>query len=113
MIMSEGSMKEMAELLRKGASMLSETCPRCGTPLFELPGGEIICPMCQRPVKIVSGETDEEDIEAQGSLEETLRKKINLVQGMLEEETETVKMRELIQTLLLLLDARDRVRKLS
>lgn len=106
-------MKEMAELLRKGASMLSETCPRCGTPLFKLPDGEIICPMCQRSVRIVSGDTHEEDIEVQGSLEETLRSKMNFIQGLLEEERDPVRMRELIQTLMLLLDARERVRKIS
>ena len=106
-------MKEMAELLRKGASMLSETCPRCGTPLFELAGGEIICPTCQRPVRIVKEDTDEEDIEVQGSVEETLRNKIHFVKGLLEDEKDPVRMRELIQTIMLLLDARDRVREKS
>jgi UPF0148 protein len=110
--MSEGSMKEMAELLRKGASMLSETCPRCGTTLFELPGGEIICPTCQRTVKIVSGDSDEEDVRQQGSLEETLRNKIGFIQDLLEKEKEPVRIRELTQTLILLLNARERVKKL-
>lgn len=104
-------MKEMAELLRKGASMLSETCPRCGTPLFELPGGEIICPTCQRTVKIVSGDSDE-DVRQQGSLEETLRNKIGFIQDLLEKEKDPVRMRDLTQTLILLLNARERVKKL-
>ena len=42
--------KEMAELLRKGATMLSQTCPQCKVPLFKLRGGTIICPVCKRKV---------------------------------------------------------------
>lgn len=106
-------MKEMAELLRKGASMLGETCPQCGTPLFRLPGGEIICPLCRKPVKIVSGDADELDIAQQGSLEETLRTSIGFIQALLEKERDPIKMRELAQTLMLLLDARERVKKIT
>jgi UPF0148 protein len=37
--------KRMSELLKAGAAMLAETCPSCGSPLFRLRGGEIICPL--------------------------------------------------------------------
>jgi UPF0148 protein len=111
--MSEGSMKEMAELLRNGASMLSESCPQCNTPLFRLQSGEIICPMCQKPLKIVSGDIEEQDITHQGSLEEILRKKISEVQGLLGEEKNPSKIRNLTETLMVLLDAREKVKKLS
>jgi UPF0148 protein len=37
--------KRMSELLKAGAAMLAETCPSCGSPLFKLRGGEIICPL--------------------------------------------------------------------
>jgi Uncharacterized Zn-finger containing protein len=37
--------KRMSELLKAGAAMLAETCPSCGSPLFRLRGGEVICPL--------------------------------------------------------------------
>ncbi len=37
--------KRMGELLKAGAAMLAETCPLCGSPLFRLRGGEVICPL--------------------------------------------------------------------
>ena len=48
-----GDMKGMADLLRKGATMLSRSCPECGTPLFQLKSGDIVCAKCQRRVVIV------------------------------------------------------------
>ncbi len=41
----ESAIKKMADLLRSGATMLAETCPICGSPLFKLKSGEIICPI--------------------------------------------------------------------
>ena len=38
-------LKKMTELLRAGATMLAETCPSCGSPLFKLKSGEIQCPL--------------------------------------------------------------------
>ncbi|AFH42832.1 hypothetical protein IOK49_06010 [Fervidicoccus fontis] len=37
--------KKSAELLRQGATMLSLTCPICGSPLFKLKNGDIVCPI--------------------------------------------------------------------
>ncbi|MCW3988981.1 MAG: hypothetical protein NWE88_02770 [Candidatus Bathyarchaeota archaeon] len=48
-----GDMKGMADLLRSGATMLSRSCPECGTPLFQLKSGDIVCAKCQRRVVIV------------------------------------------------------------
>lgn len=46
-------MKGMADLLREGATMLSRSCPECGTPLFQLKSGDIVCASCKRRVVIV------------------------------------------------------------
>jgi UPF0148 protein len=37
--------KKSAELLRAGAKMLSSQCPVCGSPLFQLKTGEVVCPV--------------------------------------------------------------------
>ncbi|GAY25995.1 hypothetical protein5 [Desulfurococcaceae archaeon AG1] len=42
---SSDLVKKMSELLKAGAAMLAETCPSCGSPLFRLRGGEVICPL--------------------------------------------------------------------
>ncbi|MCW4051353.1 MAG: hypothetical protein NWE89_16650 [Candidatus Bathyarchaeota archaeon] len=111
--MSEGSLKEIALLLRKGATMLSEICPDCDTPLFKLRNGDIICPMCNKQVKFVKADTDTEAMARQGSLEATLNKKIADVQAMLEKETDPAKMLEITGTLTSLLEALEKVKKLS
>jgi len=111
--LSEGSLKNMGELLRKGATMLSESCPECNTPLFRLKDGSLLCPMCNKPVVVVSADADVEGMAQQGSIDQTLLKKVKEIQGKLEAETEPEKINVLLETLMKLLDARERVRKLA
>ncbi|MFH1180765.1 MAG: Sjogren's syndrome/scleroderma autoantigen 1 family protein [Candidatus Bathyarchaeota archaeon] len=111
--MSEGSMKQMAELLRKGATMLNESCPDCNTPLFKLRDGSLICPMCNKPVVYVSADADTEGMAQQGSIDQTLMNKVKEIQGMLEKEKAPSKLNALLETLMKLLDARERVRKIG
>ena len=70
--LSDGDMKQMAELLRSGATMLSKSCPECDSPLFKLKSGEIVCANCQRRVMIVT--EDEEAIVEAGVQLESLEK---------------------------------------
>lgn len=46
--MSE-DVKRMADLLKSGATMLSDICPECGSPLFRVKG-DIFCAKCNKPV---------------------------------------------------------------
>ena len=46
--MSE-DVKRMAELLKSGATMLSDVCPNCGSPLFKVKG-DTFCAKCNKPV---------------------------------------------------------------
>ncbi len=50
--------KKLAEALLKGWKMLPETCPVCGSPLFETPGGEVVCAVCGTKVILVQSEED-------------------------------------------------------
>ena len=50
--------KKMAELVKSGATMLSETCPECGTPLFRK-GKETFCAKCNKQVVIIQTAEDE------------------------------------------------------
>ena len=51
--------RKMADMLRAGATMLSEVCPQCGSPLFKLKSGEVVCPLHGR-VYLVKTEEEAE-----------------------------------------------------
>ncbi len=71
--------RKMADLLRSGATMLAEHCPKCGLPLFRLKTGEVVCPIHGR-VYIVKSESEAAKVTVQGVLEElekTLVEKIS------------------------------------
>lgn len=111
--MSEGSMKKMGELLRQGARMLSDTCPECGTPLFQLSNGDVVCPMCNRPVRYVKDDADVQSMAHRERLEGSLRKKIDEVQKRLDGEEDPAAMVELTDTLMKLMEALDRAKKMG
>ncbi len=58
---SEQSVKKAAELLRQGATMLSEACPVCNSPLYRLKSGEIVCPIHGRVI-IAKDEEEEKKL---------------------------------------------------
>ncbi len=41
--------RRMADLLKSGATMLSDICPECGSPLFRVKG-DVFCAKCNKPV---------------------------------------------------------------
>ena len=49
--------KAMARLMQSGAIMLDSTCPICGSPLFRLRNGDIVCPVHGR-IHVVSSEQE-------------------------------------------------------
>lgn len=103
-------MQKMADLLRSGARMLIEHCPLCGTPLFQLKTGEIYCSRCNKPVKILSADEDVDQVSAEAGLEGTLFKKLNLMQLLLEAEEEPMKVKELAETISVLLDVIEKLK---
>jgi len=106
-------MKQIAELLRKGATMLSESCPECNTPLFRLKDGSLFCPMCNKPVVVVSGDAEAEAVAQHGSMEQTLLKKMKDIQVVLEAEKDPERINALLDTLMRLIEAYERLRKLA
>ncbi len=86
--------KKMAELLKSGATMLSETCPECGTPLFRK-GKETFCPKCNKPVVIIQSAEQETRLMADRVLEDseqTLLAKIQEVNSAMKKETDPEKL---------------------
>ena len=86
--------KRMAELLKSGATMLSENCPECGTPLFRR-GKETFCPKCNRTVVIIQSAEDESRLMTDRVLEtseQTLFVKIQEINTALKNETDPEKL---------------------
>ena len=84
----------MAELLKSGATMLSETCPECGTPLFRK-GKETFCAKCNKPVVIIQTAEDEIRLRTDQVLEsseQTLFAKIHEINLALKNEKDPEKL---------------------
>ncbi len=69
--MEDKKISEMAELLFRGAKMLSHHCPECGAPLFQ-DGNRIFCPSCGRDV-IFESDSGKEGVKVVENAEEVGR----------------------------------------
>ena len=76
------SVRNMAELLRQGATLTNLACTACSSPLFRRLRGELWCAHCQKKVVVVK----EGEIEARktrslvlDSLESTILAKIQII----------------------------------
>jgi len=108
-------LKRMSDLLKSGATMLSETCPECKSPLFKV-GKDIICAKCNRPVVIVKASMEEGKImsgRVLDDLEQTLLSKIGKINSAISSEDDAEKLIQHGKTLAVWLDALDRVRRLK
>lgn len=108
-------LKRMSELLKSGATMLSEACPECGSPLFKV-GGDIICAKCNKPVVILKAAEQEERIIGErvlGELEQTIMGKIRAVSTAMDSENDMEKLTVYGRLLSTWLDALDKIRKLK
>lgn len=108
------STKQMAELLRSGAKMLSQSCPECGSPLFQLKSGEIWCARCQRRVIIIpEGEetTAEAGIQLE-SLERAIVQKLSSIAGLLAGQSEPGELKDTAEALNALLASLERLRRI-
>ncbi len=106
--------KKMAELLKSGATMLSETCPECGTPLFRK-GKETFCPKCNKQVVIIQSAEQETRLKADQVLEDseqTLIAKIQEVNSALKKETDPERLIAYGNALASWLEAIERLRRL-
>jgi len=104
----------MSELLKSGATMLSKTCPECGSPLFQV-GKDIICAKCNKPVVIVKATEKEDKITEEAvlsNLEQTVLSKIKEVNKAINSENDKEKLILNSQTLSIWLDILDKIRKL-
>jgi uncharacterized Zn finger protein (UPF0148 family) len=53
--------KIMADLLRSGHTMLSDSCPVCNNPVFQSKQGHTFCPICNREIIFLKGDQEVSD----------------------------------------------------
>ena|SRR5215471_5211337 len=78
----------MADLLKSGATMLSDVCPECGSPLFRVKG-DIFCAKCNKPVvyaKATGSQTTVSPTFLLDSVEQTITMKIGEANELLKLE---------------------------
>ena len=109
------SVKKMADLLRRGATMLADACPQCGSPLFKV-GEDIYCAKCDR--RIVYADPDEEE-ESQAvmtlipELRETLIGKLKSLNELVDSETDIESLTKLANLMVLLLQSLHRLENMK
>jgi UPF0148 protein len=112
---TDASIKKMADLLRRGATMLAQACPQCGSPLFKV-GNDTYCATCDRRIVIVhSGQ----EVEAPApnavisQLRETLLRKLKDVNELAEGENDVESLTKLARLMVLLLQALHRIENMG
>ena len=114
MVSEDDYMKRMADALRSGAKMLSEQCPVCGSPLFDIKG-QLWCLRCNK--RVVKVRDEEEVGEAMttyvlSEVHRVLATKIEELSVMLSRTVEPKEVKDLAETLNVLLRAMEQNLKL-
>lgn len=105
--MSDEKIKEMANLLTSGATMLAKPCPKCGSPLFRTKEGTVLCPACGFKPDVKEQEKESGKLPAQeqnNGLQMALRGKLRLLIEKLNETEDPHEIKELVDTIKAVLD---------
>ena len=86
--------KRMADLLKSGATMLSDICPECSSPLFRIKG-EVFCAKCNKPVVYAKATGPQATVSPShllGTLEQTIMAKLTEANDFLKSEKDPEKL---------------------
>lgn len=108
----ESAVRKMAELLRKGASMLAQPCPNCGSPLLKM-DDRIYCVSCEQQFAEHSGgqttlsqsTASSESPDILMDLHNTLVNKLKLIGDGIEQHQTVESLTQLVTLLLRVLEA--------
>jgi len=106
---SEDLTKKAAEMLLKGATLLSEHCPYCkGVRVMK--NGHALCISCGREPEKKDFSKDKTQQIVKSSLEETLEKKLELISKELEQENNHEKQQQILKSINLLLETIEKIK---
>ena len=107
--MSEDLTKKAAEMLLKGATLLSERCPYCkGVRVMK--DGHALCISCGREPGKKNIPKEKTQQRTKSSLEETLEKKLESISKELEQESNHEKQQEILKSINLLLETIEKIK---
>lgn len=112
--MSSDYVKKAAELLKMGATMLTDACPICKVPLYRF-RGDVFCPKCGRKILLVRGDQEAVSIKTPimlADIEENILAKILEVNSRLSTMENLEDIKKAGDVLNTLLEALSTVRKL-
>jgi UPF0148 protein len=116
----DASIKRMAELLRRGATLTDLSCPVCSSPLFRLQDGTLWCGKDEKKVVIVKEgqETPKPDqataaISTYDKVEATLLAKILDIQTKIEKTEDIDELQKLTVALSELLNSLEKIKKMK
>ena len=101
------SVKKMADLLRRGATLLATACPQCGSPLMKV-DDNMYCATCDRRVVVVESEEEMESHAVKAllpQLQQTLIKKLDQLNDVIKDENDAESLTKLANLMVLLLQA--------
>ncbi len=108
--------KRMTELLRSGAIMLDQACPACGSPLFKLRSGEVVCPI-HGPIRVVKTEQEAIEVTTDAVLDEIEKmfseRAVDVLRRLRTVKEDINENEELIKLLIYWLDILERVRRIK
>ncbi len=122
----------MADLLRKGYTMLNLACPNCKNPIFRSKSGDMFCPKCNKPVifseeinnppkkndkpeieKIKEHNNSLNDLGDLSFLYDVTLEKLNLIASQLRKETEISQFNNYIKIVLKFLKILNQIQKIK
>ncbi len=107
--MTDDLTKKAAEMLLKGATLLSEPCPYCkGVRVMK--EGQALCTSCGRQPEKKEIPIENPPNEMTLNLEKTLEKKLELLSKELEEEKDHEKQQNILKTINSLLETIDKMK---
>ncbi len=108
--MSKDLSKRAAEMLLKGATLLSESCPYCkGVRVMK--DGLALCISCGREPEKKEVPKDTPQQESKSTLEEILEKKMSILSQELELEKNHEKQQEILKSINALLETIEKINK--
>ena len=110
--MSEDLTKKAAEMLLKGATLLSEHCPYCkGVRVMK--DGHALCISCGREPEKKDIPKEKITQSTKSHLEETLEKKLEFISKELEQESSHEKQQEILKSINLLLETIKKIKNMQ